>query len=379
MRILLIGEYSGFHNSLKTGLLELGHEVTLVGDGDGFKKFPVDIEIGSDYFKRDWLREKIKVAWWKITGHNLEDRIRLARFRESKHLMKGYDIVQFINSNPFGCEADVEWKMIDYLLQNNKKAFLIACGDDYPYSHYLTEKHKEYSILTPYHENPNLKNKYVHTFKYLQKEYRNNYKRLLDNCNAIIPSHIDFKMALKDEVRSTTIIPCAVIIDKLKFQQNHLTQPIEIFMGINRGNYHKKGISYFEKALEIIKSKYGDKIKITIAENLPYQDYIKSYERCHILLDQVLSYDQGYNALEAMAQGKVVFAGAGEDFLKAYQLETAPLIDAKPNIDYLVNQLSNLIDNPEEIFRIGKNARAFIKTHHDSLQVAKQYNELYNS
>jgi len=35
MKILLIGEYSRLHNSLKEGLEKNGHNVTLVGSGDG--------------------------------------------------------------------------------------------------------------------------------------------------------------------------------------------------------------------------------------------------------------------------------------------------------------------------------------------------------
>lgn len=378
MRILLIGEYSGFHNSLKHGLQELGHEVTLVGNGDGFKKFPVDIDVGSYYFRRDWLREKIKVAWWKLTGRNLEDKIRLARFRESEHLMTNYDILQFINSNPFGCEALVEWEMLDYLLKNNGKAFLVACGDDYPYTKYLTEEHEGYSILTPYHKDASLKNRFVHTFKYLQDGFQSNYERLLEQCEAIIPSHTDFKMALQKEPKCSAMIPSAVVTDNFELLQNHITEPIEIFMGINRGNYHKKGIPYFEKALKIIKEKYGSKVNITIAENLPYQEYIKSYKKCHILLDQVLSYDQGYNALEAMAQGKVVFAGAGKPFLNAYGLETAPLIDAQPDVEYLVEELSRLVENPDRIFKLGIEAQKFIEYHHDSVKIANKYLKLYN-
>ena len=37
MKILLVGEYSRLHNSLKEGLEKLGHDVTLVGKQDGFK------------------------------------------------------------------------------------------------------------------------------------------------------------------------------------------------------------------------------------------------------------------------------------------------------------------------------------------------------
>ena len=39
MKILLVGEYSRLHNSLKEGLTALGHEVTIVGTGDHFKKY----------------------------------------------------------------------------------------------------------------------------------------------------------------------------------------------------------------------------------------------------------------------------------------------------------------------------------------------------
>jgi len=45
MKILLLGEYSRLHNSLKEGLVQLGHEVTIVGCGDKFKQFPVDYSI----------------------------------------------------------------------------------------------------------------------------------------------------------------------------------------------------------------------------------------------------------------------------------------------------------------------------------------------
>jgi hypothetical protein len=37
------GEYSRFHNSLKEGLLNLGHEV-IIGDND-FKNYPLDISV----------------------------------------------------------------------------------------------------------------------------------------------------------------------------------------------------------------------------------------------------------------------------------------------------------------------------------------------
>ena len=45
MRILLLGEYSRLHNSLKEGLIALGHDVIIVSNGDGFKNYPADYSI----------------------------------------------------------------------------------------------------------------------------------------------------------------------------------------------------------------------------------------------------------------------------------------------------------------------------------------------
>jgi len=54
MRILLVGEFSRLHNSLKEGLIALGHEVVLISNGDGFKNYP------SDFSNRAfWCESKI--------------------------------------------------------------------------------------------------------------------------------------------------------------------------------------------------------------------------------------------------------------------------------------------------------------------------------
>ncbi|TMM35049.1 glycosyltransferase family 4 protein, partial [Colwellia ponticola] len=138
-----------------------------------------------------------------------------------------------------------------------------------------------------------------------------------------------------------------------------------VFLGINRASYIKKGIPYFEKALRIIQEKYIEKVTVIISENLPYKDYINLYYTAQIVLDQIYAEDQGYNALEAMAKGKVVFTGAGKAFMDHYNLTERINVNALPDVDYLVNELSFLIENPESIVTIGKRARAFIEREHE--------------
>ena len=45
MRILLLGEYSNVHWTLAEGLRELGHDVTVVSDGDNWKNYLRDINL----------------------------------------------------------------------------------------------------------------------------------------------------------------------------------------------------------------------------------------------------------------------------------------------------------------------------------------------
>jgi 3-deoxy-D-manno-octulosonic-acid transferase len=83
--------------------------------------------------------------------------------------------------------------------------------------------------------------------------------------------------------------------------------------------------------------------------------------------------DQGYNALEAMAKGKAVFTGANEAFTNYYHLTENVAIHALPDKDYLVQQLSYLIENPSKIKEIGKRARAFIEKEHHYVKIAQKY------
>src|SRR5690606_37813995 len=139
-------------------------------------------------------------------------------------------------------------------------------------------------------------------------------------------------------------------------------------------NYTKKGNAFFEEALKIIKQKYPDKIEIITTQDIPYNEYIKMYDSCHILLDQVYAYDQGYNALEAMAKGKVVFTGAEQEWLDHYHLKKDTVaINALPDAQKIAEKLEWLILNPIEIGKISKNARAFIEKEPDHVTIAQCY------
>lgn len=377
MKILLFGEYSGFYNALKEGLLKNGHTVLLTGRNDGFKNYPLDLSLEPTFFKKR-IPNIFRQIIYKLTKHDISGIEIFFKFMKNKNLFKNHDIVHLINERPFQINKHLEIKLLKYIFKNNKNVFLSACSDDYLYINYLL-KNKHYNILTPYFNNKKLKKHFKHTFKYLSNHNSKIHNLVFNNIKAVVPTDFDYVMAYRNHYKSTHLIPYPIKINSLKYSLPELSDEIIIFHGINRVNYYKKGNDVFEKALEIIQNKYNDKIDIITVESLPYKQYIESYNKAHILLDQVYAYDQGYNALEAMAKGKVVFTGAEQEWLQHFNLKPDTVaINTIPNPEYIAKKLEWLILNPKKIIEISKNARTFIEEHHNCNKIAKLYEKVWD-
>jgi glycosyltransferase involved in cell wall biosynthesis len=376
MKILLVGEYSRLHNSLKEGLLAMGHQVTLVATGDQFKKYPADILLKHKYNKG--FSKKIKVGIFKLFRIDISSSNLKNQFFKHQESFKNFDVVQLINESPFGIQPKYEKDIVAFLKQNNKRIYLLSCGTDHLSVKYAFEKKFKYSIISPYFEGKISKKNFNHVLKYLQAEYISLHNYIYNSVDGLIASDLDYHIPLIGNKKYLGLIPNPINTEKLDFHPITSEGKIIIFHGINRANYFKKGNDYFEKALKKLQREYASKIEVIIVENVPYTEYIEKYNLAHILLDQVLAYDQGYNALEAMAKGKVVFTGAEAEFLKLYNLQEDDVcINALPDVDYLFKKLEYLILNPEKLTAISMNARAFIEREHNYISVAKKYIETW--
>jgi len=376
MKVLLVGEYSHLHNSLKDGLQALGHEVFIVGRKDGFKNFPVAFPIHKKW--DSGFLKKAKVAVYKLSGFDISSYLTYRQFLKFKKQCSGFDIVQLINENSFECQPYFEKKIISHLLKNNLKLYLLSCGYDYLNVKYCLENPSFKSVFPLYLTHKIDKKSFGNVLKFQEKRFFKLHQFIYKNSRGIIASDLDYHLPLQGDKKYLGLIPNPINIEKLTFQPLHIEDKIIIFHGINNDNYLKKGNDYFEKALAIIQKKYSSKVEIITVRSVPYGEYINLYNSCHILLDMVYAYDQGYNALEAMAKGKVVFTGAETEFSEHYNLSEKVCINAIPNVDYLVNELSFLIENPNEITAIGKRARAFIEEHHHYIKIAEKYIEKWN-
>lgn len=372
MRILLIGEYSRLHNSLKEGLRELGHEVILIANGDGFKNYPADLSTKPRFFesKIGSVFRKLVYKMVRFDCATIEIGIRFYLF---SNRLKDFDAVQLINEAPIQTTGSLERFLLKRIFSNNKKVFLLSCGIDYFVASDLMQKKQRYSIMTPYFENPEAKKEYGFILDYLNENHKKTHDLVYNAIAGVMASDIDYLAPSQNHPKFLGLIPNPVNTDLIKFIPLTVEGKISIFLGINSGTYYSKGISFFEKALEQIKILFPNQVEIVVAQNLPYHEYIEKYNKAHIILDQVYGFDQGYNALEAMAKGKVVFTGAEQEFQNFYNLTDTVAINALPDVDYLVGKISYLIENPSEITQIGTQAKAFIEKEHHFIEIAKRY------
>ncbi len=373
MKILLLGEYSNLHNSLKQALLNMGHEVLLVGNGDGFKKYETDILIKShlaDYS----LFNLIARIFMKIFKINIFDIEIYFRAKKILRKLRGFDVVQLINENSFKTSPLLEIKLLKQIFQNNNNIFLLSCGVDSVSVKHAMSKKLKYSILTPLFEDASLKKKYEPILKYDKENYLALGKFVQKNIKGIISSDLDYHIPYLNKKKYLGMIPNPINTQKIKYYGINKSKKISILHAINSSNKIKKGNRFFEEALKIIDEKFKDKISIITTYDLPYIEHLENLKKCDILLDMVYAYDQGYNALEAMAMGKIVFTGAEEEWLKLYNIkEDTVVINAVPNSIRIVEKLVWLIENPKMLKNISVNAREFIEKNHDFEIIATKY------
>jgi len=380
MKILLVGEYSGLHNSLKEGLIKLNHKVTLVSSGDGFKNYPSDFYLKAIFIEKYFLLKILFKLLRKINFIDLEKievGIRAYLILKKK---KGFDVVQLINIDACNSYPFIEKKIVSLLKKQNKKLFLLSAGTDYYSVQYAYSKKFRYSILTPLFEKKVSKKYFKQALKFITTPYIKLNEYVYKNINGVITSDLDYHIPLINHSKYLGLIPNCIIYNEFNSDLPPIKDKVIIFHGINNYNYYKKGNDIFEEALDILSKKYADKIEIITTNSIPYAEYINAYNKAHILLDQIYAYDQGYNALEAMAKGKVVFTGAEQEWLNHYKIqEDTVAINALPDAKEIAKKLEWLVLNPNQIKVISKNARTFIEREHNYIKSAQKYLDKWTS
>ena len=260
MKILLIGEFSRLHNSLKEGLLALGYEVLLVNNGDGFKNYPADISIRAAFFKTK-LGNIPRQIWTRIFNYDLALLEHGIRFWWISKKLKNFDVVQLINETPIQTVSKLELFLLKRVFKQNEKVFLMCCGIDYMTVSHMLQQKDRYSVMNSYFEGiSEAKKQYDYFFDFLTKSHQKIHQFLYQNSFGVIASDLDYVAPLLGNTKYLGMIANPINIDKIGSSETTISRKISIFLGINSGNSFTKGVSFFQKALVILQEKYPNLI-----------------------------------------------------------------------------------------------------------------------
>lgn len=360
MKILLIGEYSNVHNTLAHGLRALGHEVTVMSDGNNWRDYPRDIDITR------------RPGKWGTLCY-------IFRLLSLLPKMRGYDVVQLINPDFLELKAERIFLFYRYLRKYNRKIFLGAYGNDYYWVNTCcTTMPLRYSDFNMGKELRNTKDALKFKEEWLGTEKGLLNKMIADDCDGIIAGLYEYWVCYYLEFpKKTTFIPFPIV--PLENEPDYTVhEPLKLFIGIDRKRSEYKGTDIMLRAAKAVKERYPNQVELQIAEDLSFKEYRKRMDGSDVILDQLYSYTPSMNPLEAMKKGIVcVGGGEPENYKILNEEELRPIINVLPNYESVYEALEQLVLHPERISQLKRESVIYVCRHHDYIKVARQYEDFF--
>ena len=367
MRILFVGEASFVHNTLQRQLRALGHEVTLMSDGNAWHNSPRDIDVGRNLSQGKWGGVKLMWRMLRLLPH-----------------LRGYDIVQITNPNCVPLRMRWNILLLRYLHRCNRRIVMGCFGDDPVVISRQLQGALEYSDI------------YWDGKPQMQRE---NEARI---CEMSLP---ECWSAERNAVRlASRLVPCLYeyqVLYDIEPYRNKLTYqslpidlpplsevrvkgehfPLRILVGIQRDRDYLKGAAVMAEWLQTIADEHPDKVQILRAENVPYAEYCRMLDEADVMVDQLYSYTPAMNALAAMARGTVVIGGGEEEYYRFIGEQTLrPIINVRPDRpDESLRTLREVLLQPGRIAEMSRQSRLFVEKYHDARLVAQSYEQMYRT
>ena len=354
MKILLLGDFSGYGVNLKKGLASLGHDVVIAAHSDNWKKFTGDIDLSKDK----------KSRFPRLAA-------RAGAFQLLKEIT-GYDVVQLIDPFTFYMNYFPRKYFYQRIFEENGRSFLIAANMDA----FFWRHSKEYLDYTPYEEMKKYDWDDYTEFKTGIKAYNFN-EYIATQVDGIIAVMHDYKVGyIHNFAKKLATIPLPIDLEEIKCTEINPARKIKFLHGLNR--YGFKGTRYIVEAFEELSKKYPNDVEFVLNERMPFEQYKKVLASTHVVIDQVNSYSYGMNALYAMALGKVVMTGAEPEAMDTLGVSDCPAINLRPDKNYIIKQVENMLDLQGQLPYLGHESRKFVEKYHNSAHIARKYIDFWD-
>ena len=365
MKILLLGEASFVHSTLRKGFEVLGHNVTLVSAGCIWD-CPRDIDLSRD------------MRWGKLSGLKVIWKILI-----NLHVFIGNDIVQMNDFHTIPLKLGWNELFFKFIKRFNKNVVRGCWGDDI-----VVFDAQAKGILA--YSDTHIGKKAINVEENKWRIEEQHLPEFLSCCR-YVNKHVDaFAACLyeyymyynKDEYRSRLhYLPLPIEIpDAKKISVKGEHWPIMVLVGIQKRRDFIKGASIIGELVEKIAAEHPDKVVVNKVYDVPYIEYCKMLEEADVLVDQLYSYTPSMNSLAAMARGTVVIGGGEEEYYDFIgEKELRPIINVRPHEDeYNLEVLRKALLTLGKIRELSRKSAAFVRKHHDYMKVSRQYIEMYD-
>ncbi|RHK51963.1 hypothetical protein DW060_03435 [Leyella stercorea] len=405
MKILLIGEASFLHNTLKKGLVERGHRVTTMSDGNGWHDAPRDIDL-----RRNLRWGKFGGLWvvWQLLRHLPQ--------------LCGNDVVQIHNYQFVPLMYRWNTLLLRFLKLTNRCVVKGCFGDDPQIFRRQAQGVPAYSDT---YWSGQLQNTELHRDRIAEVTDHGaeaSWRKTTAMADALVPClyeywldyneppyaaklhYIPLPMECEKMVRwcdgemvkwcngemvrwcNGEMVRCVGNVTTSPSHPNNSqlapSHPITILIGLQPKRDFMKGAMKIAMFVEEVARRHPGKVQIKYVEGVPYDEYMRLLAEADVLVDQLYSYTPSMNSLAAMARGTVVIGGGEEEYYEFIGEDTLrPIINVRPDVpdEENIATIERALFTDGMLERMQREGVEFVHKYHDYRHVAEQYEQLYRS
>lgn len=393
MKILLIGEASFLHNTLKKGLLERGHRVLTMSDGNGWHDAPRDIDL-----RRDG-------RWGKLGG------LRVV-WQLLRHLPQlcGNDVVQIHNYQFVPLMYRWNTLLLRFLKLTNRRVVKGCFGDDPQIFRRQAQGVPAYSDT---YWSGQLQNAELHRDRIaevVEHGAEASWRKTTRMADALVACLYEYWLDYNEPPYAAKLhyIPLPMECEEMvrwcdgemvkcvgndapshpndsQLPTNLTTSPphpLTILIGLQPKRDFMKGAMKIAAFVEEVARRHPGKVQIKYVEGVPYDEYMHLLAEADVLVDQLYSYTPSMNSLAAMARGTVVIGGGEEEYYEFIGEKTlCPIINVRPDVpdEENIATIERALFTDGMLERMAQESIQFVHKYHDYRLVAKQYEQLYRS
>lgn len=377
MKILLIGEASFLHNTLKKGLVERGHRVTTMSDGNGWHDAPRDIDL-----RRDG-------RWGKLGG------LRVV-WQLLRHLPQlcGNDVVQIHNYQFVPLMYRWNTLLLRFLKLTNRRVVKGCFGDDPQIFRRQAQGVPAYSDT---YWSGQLQNAELHRDRIaevVEHGAEASWRKTTHMADALVACLYEYWLDYNEPPYAAKLhyiplpIKCEEMVrwcdgEMVKCVGNDApSHPLTILIGLQPKRDFMKGAMKIAAFVEEVARRHPGKVQIKYVEGVPYDEYMHLLAKADVLVDQLYSYTPSMNSLAAMARGTVVIGGGEEEYYEFIGEKTLrPIINVRPDVpdEENIAAIERALFTDGMLERMAQESIQFVHKYHDYRLVAKQYEQLYYS